>query len=147
MKAAMQAKDSNRLSVLRSLLTQALNASKTSTPIHTDLQMLAVLRKTAHASRAASAEFRGAGREDLAEKEEIQLRIMEEYAGTVETVGDEEIMNAVKGVVDQMKSDGVNIQMGEVLKRVFAPESLGEKLVEKREVAKVIKQFLSSANL
>jgi len=78
----MQNKDSNRLSVLRSLMSQTLNASKTSTPIQTDLQMLALLRKTANASRVASAEFKGAGRHDLADKEESQLRIMEEYSGS-----------------------------------------------------------------
>jgi len=32
----MQNKDANRLSVLRSLLSQTLNASKTSNPINTD---------------------------------------------------------------------------------------------------------------
>src|SRR5580700_11388006 len=65
MKAALQARDTNRLSVLRSLLAQTLNASKASNPIHTDLQLLALIRKTANASRIASAEFRDAGRLEL----------------------------------------------------------------------------------
>jgi uncharacterized protein YqeY len=138
----MQAKDTNRLSVLRSLLTQTLNASKTSTPINTDLQMLALLRKSANASRLASAEFESAGRQDLAEKEESQLRIMEEYADGVETVGDEDIMVAVKRVVDRMKDEGATMQMGEVMKRVLAPEILGEKPVARGDVAKIVKQVL-----
>jgi uncharacterized protein len=138
----MQAKDTNRLSVLRSLLTQTLNASKTSTPINTDLQMLALLRKSANASRIASAEFRGAGRQDLAEKEESQLRIMEEYADGVETVEDEDIVAAVKGVVDKMTNEGATMRMGEVMKRVLAPEVLGEKPVARGDVAKMVKQVL-----
>jgi uncharacterized protein len=138
----MQAKDTDRLSVLRSLLTQTLNASKTSTPINTDLQMLALLRKSVNASRIASAEFKGAGRQDLAEKEESQLRIMEEYADGVETVGGEDIMAAVKGVVDKMKKEGAAVQMGEVMKRVLMPEILGEKPVARGDVAKIVKQVL-----
>lgn len=138
----MQAKDTNRLSVLRSLLTQALNASKTSTPINTDLQMLALLRKSANASRIASAEFKGAGRQDLAEKEESQLRVMEEYANGVETIDDEDIVAAVKGVVDKMTNEGATMQMGEVMKRVLAPEVLGEKPVARGDVAKIVKQVL-----
>jgi uncharacterized protein YqeY len=138
----MQAKDTNRLSVLRSILTQTLNASKTATPINTDLQMLALLRKSANASRMASEEFKGAGRHDLAEKEESQLRIMEEYADGVETIADEDIVAAVEGVVDKMRDESVTIQMGEVMKRVLAPEILGEKPVARGDVAKVVKQVL-----
>lgn len=145
MKTAMQNKDSNRLSVLRSLMSQTLNASKTSSPIQTDLQMLALLRKTANASRTASAEFKGAGRQDLADKEDSQLKIMEEYAGGVETVAEEDVVAAVKGVVENMKSEGGKMQMGEVLKRVFAPEALGGKPVERGEVARIVKQVLAEA--
>lgn len=140
----MQAKDSNRLSVLRSLLTQVLNASKTSTPINTDLQMLALLRKTANASRAASTEFKGAGRQDLAEKEDSQLKIMEEYAGCVETVAEADIKAAVKGVVEKMRAEGATMQVGEVLKNVFGPNVLGGKPVERAEVVKVVKQVLAA---
>jgi uncharacterized protein YqeY len=90
----------------------------------------------------ASEEFKGAGRHDLAEKEESQLRIMEEYADGVETIADEDIVAAVKGVVDKMRDESVTIQMGEVMKRVLAPEILGEKPVARGDVAKVVKQVL-----
>jgi uncharacterized protein len=143
MKAAMQSKDSNRLSVLRALLTQTLNASKTSNPINTDVQMLALLRKSASASRAASQEFRGAGRADLAEKEDLQIKIMEEYAGEVETLSDEQIRDAVHGVLVKMRAEGTKIQVGDLLKRVFAPDVLGEKAVEKGDVAKIARQILA----
>jgi len=143
-KTAMQAKDTNRLSVLRSLLTQTLNASKTSAPISTDLQMLALLRKTANASRAAAVEFKEAGRDDLVDKEESQLKIMEEYACSVETVGEDDIRSAVSAVVEKMKSEGATLQMGEVLKRVFAPAVLGDKPVERGNVAKIVKDILAS---
>ena len=146
MKIAMQNKDSNRLSVLKSIMTQTLNASKTSNPINTDMQILALLKKNASASRAASEEFKGNGRQDLADKEDNQLKIIEEYAGSVEVMGEEEIMTAVRGVLDTMsKNDGAAIKEGDVLKRVFSPEILGEKPVEKKDVAKIVKQMLAEA--
>ena len=143
MKLAMQNKDSNRLSVLRSLLSQTLNASKTSNPINTDMQMLALLRKSANAGRAAQEEFKGAGRLDLAEKEENQVKIIEEYAGGVEVVGEEEIRETVRRTVEAMKAEGAKMGMGDVLKKVFSPEVLGEKPVEKGDVAKIVKQILA----
>jgi len=143
MKTAMQNKDSNRLSVLRSILSQTLNASKTSTPINTDMQMLALLRKSAKASRAASEEFKGAGRDDLAEKEDLQVNIMEEYAVGVETMSAEQIRLAVQDIIAKMKTEGAKMQMGDVLKRVFAPEALGEKPVEKGDVARIVKQVMA----
>jgi len=106
--------------------------------------MLALLRKTANASKAASEEFKGAGRQDLADKEDSQLKIMEEYAGTVEILGEEDIRTAVNSVVEAMKSEGTKLQLGDVLKKVFSPDILGGKPVEKGDVAKIVKEVLAS---
>jgi uncharacterized protein YqeY len=145
MKTAMQNKDSNRLSVLRALLSQTLNASKTSNPINTDMQILALLRKSASAAKAASAEFKGAGRQDLADKEDLQAKIMEEYAGDVQLMGREEIRSAVKGVLDGMRSEGAKMQTGDIMKRIFSPELLGGKPVEKGDVVKIVKEMLAES--
>ncbi|KAG0649530.1 Altered inheritance [Hyphodiscus hymeniophilus] len=141
----MQNKDSNRLNVLRSVLSQTLNASKTSNPVNTDMQMLALLRKSANASRQASEEFKNAGRIDLAEKEESQVKIMEEYAGGVEILEEEEIRRTVKEAVEKMKAEGGKMQMGEVLKKIFSPEVFGDKPVEKGDVAKIVKEILAES--
>lgn len=145
MKTAMRNKDSNRLSVLRSILSQTLNASKTAAPINTDTQMLALLRKTAATSLAASEEFRAAGREDLAENEALQVKIIEDYAGSVPTVSDDEIRIAVRSVMDAIKGDNpeTKIVMGDVLKKVFAPGVLGDKPVDRAKVAAIVKEILA----
>lgn len=80
LKTAMKNKDTNRLAVLRSVLAATVNASKTESPITTDAHLIALLKKTAKKSRDAAAQARQAGRVDLAEKEEEQQRILEEYA-------------------------------------------------------------------
>ena len=105
--------------------------------------MLALLKKTTNASKAASQEFKEQGRHDLAEKEEMQVGIMEEYAGAVEVLGSEEVKAIVKGVVDEIKAEGGSVRMGDVLKKVFSPEVLGEKNVDKGEVTKVVKDILA----
>lgn len=143
MKTAMQNKDSNRLSVLRALLSQTLNASKTANPINTDMQMLALLRKSANASKAASEEFKGAGRQDLADKEDLQVSIMEEYVGGVEVMGEEEVRSVVRDVVESMSGEGAKMGMGDVLKRAFGPDALGDKPVEKGDVARIVKEILA----
>jgi uncharacterized protein YqeY len=143
LKTAMQNKDTNKLAVLRTILSQTLNASKTSSPIVTDMQMLALVRKNAAASRAAAAEFVAAGRPDLAEKEKSQIKVMEEYSCGVETVGEEEVRKIVEETVKTMKEkDGAKLQQGEVLRRLFGKDVLGDRNVERGEVAKIVKEVL-----
>jgi uncharacterized protein len=146
MKTAMQNKDKNKLNVLRALLSQALNASKTASPIVTDMQMLALVRKNAAASKQAADEFVAAGRQDLADKEAEQVKVMDEYMGTVETVGEEEIRRVVGEIVEKMKADAqqAKLQMGEVLKKMFSKEVFGEKNVERADVARIVKEVLSA---
>lgn len=140
----MQQKDTNRLSVLRSLLTETMNASKTNSPINTDVQMLALLRRTKKASQAASEEFKGAGRQDLAEKEDLQLKILDEYASGVEVVSVDEIKSTVVRIVQLVRNEGTKMNIGDILKRVFSPEELGGKPVDKAQVATIVKEALAA---
>ncbi|TKA31277.1 hypothetical protein B0A50_02122 [Salinomyces thailandicus] len=144
LKTAMQTKDTTRLNVLRSLLADVTNAAKSPTPLSTDVQLLSLLRKRAAAGKAATEEFKTAGREDLVEREESQVKVMEEYAGGVETVGGEEIRGAVVSAVEAMRqAEAKAVQMGEVMKKVLGPGGgLEGKPVERGEVARVVKEIL-----
>ncbi|KAF2223740.1 Yqey-like protein-domain-containing protein [Elsinoe ampelina] len=145
LKTAMRAKDTNRLNVVRGILNEVTNSSKTSSPIQTDMQLLSLLRKRAAASETARKEFKDAGRSDLIEKEDAQLHVLQEYAGGVETWNDEQIKEAVSTVIQDMKSSSEKkIVMGDVLKRLFAPGGdLDGKPVEKAKVSVAVKQLLS----
>ena len=144
LKTAMKAKDAPRLAVLRNLLAEVTNAAKTNQPIASDLQLLSLLRKRAAASKAASLEFKQAGRDDLVEGEEKQTKVMEEYAGGVETVGEDEVRVTVERVIGEMREGGGKVVMGEVLKRLFAPGGGFEgKPVERGVVAQVVKEVLA----
>ena len=145
LKTAMREKDTARLNVLRSLLADVTSASKTNSPVKTDLHLLGILRKRAAMAKASSAEFKSAGREDLVEKEGEQAKIIEGYAGNVETVSADDVRAAVTKTVEEVRAsvEGGAVQMGEVMKRVLGSGGgLEGKPVEKGEVARVVKDVL-----
>lgn len=145
LKDAMRAKDTNKLSVLRTLLAQTLNASKTNSPIVTDMHMLALIRKNSAAAKTAAKEFRAAKRDDLAEKELAQLKVYEEYTAGVEIVGEEEVREVVKKVVEKIKAENGKLAAGEVMKKVLSPEAgLEGKNLDKGMVAKVVKELIAA---
>lgn len=142
LKTAMKAKDTNRLNVLRTLLAEVANSAKTSNPIKSDLQLLSILRKRAAAAKNAGDEAKAAGRDDLVEKEQQQAAVLEEYAGSVETLSEDQIREAVIAVVDGVQGDSKS-NMGQVLKKVIGPGgSLEGKPVDRAEVARIVKQVL-----
>ena len=131
------------LNVLRALLAEYTNAAKTSSPIKTNIQLLALLRKRTAASRAAAAEFSAANRTDLKDKEEAQIAVLEEYAGGVEIIGEEEITRIVSDAIGKMRTEGQKVDTGTVLKCLLAPGGAFEgKPVEKGEVARVVKGMI-----
>jgi uncharacterized protein YqeY len=148
LKTAMRAKDAARLTVLRSILSSTLNASKTANPVQTDAQVVALLRKSARACEDASAEFQGAGREDLVEKERAQIAVLDEYvAGSgFQAISEEELRTVVSDVVAAMGSEGDaqgKAKMGEVMKRVLAPGGpLEGKSVEKTDLARIVREVV-----
>ncbi|KAI1767369.1 GatB/YqeY domain-containing protein [Hypoxylon sp. FL1150] len=143
LKTAMRAKDATRLTAIRSILAATLNASKTASPIATDAQLVALLRKTQRASAHATSEFAAAGRQDLADKEQAQIDILEEYAAGsgVEEVGEDRLRVIVTEVVTSEAGQGGKPRMGDVMKKLLAPGGpLEGKDVEKEMLARVVKE-------
>ncbi|KAH7160917.1 Yqey-like protein-domain-containing protein [Dactylonectria macrodidyma] len=143
LKTAMRAKDAPRLAVLRAIMSANLNASKTATPIRTDIQLVALIRKIQKSSLDAVAEAKAANREDLVRKEEDQIKVLEEYvAGSgVQTIGEAELKTLVQEAVDASQAAGTNIKslMGDVMKRLSA--ALEGKDVDKKDIAKLVKEL------
>lgn len=82
-KEAMIAKDKVRLEVMRALATSFMNelVSKGKTPqdLLNDEEALAVITRTAKQRRDAIEQFKSGGRNDLAEEDQAQLIILEEF--------------------------------------------------------------------
>ncbi|KAK3353565.1 hypothetical protein B0T25DRAFT_544852 [Lasiosphaeria hispida] len=143
LKAAMKAKDATRLAVLRSVLSATLNASKTDSPIKTDLQLAALLHKTARTVNEAIDGFREGGRQDLVEKEQAQLVVLEEYiAGSgIQSIGEAGLRKIAQDTVSALK-DGPPT-LGTVMKTLMASEGpLHRKQFDASKLGKIVKEIL-----
>ncbi|KAI0848086.1 GatB/YqeY domain-containing protein [Daldinia vernicosa] len=160
LKTAMRAKDAPRLTAIRSVLSAVLNASKTASPITTDAQLVALLRKSQRASDDAAAEFQAAGRQDLVDQERLQVAILGEYvaASGFEEISEAELRTVVAGVLTAMTSEAAasvppttagdtsSPPFGVVMKTLLAPDGpLAGKNVDKAQLAKIVKE-LKGAN-
>lgn len=113
-----------------------MNASKTPNPPTTNLHILALINKTKLKSAESVAEFRSAGREDLAERETSQIVVLESYASQIETVGEAEILEVVNRAIE---TGAKNI--GEVIKVVM--KEFEGKPIMKGEVAVIAQKALA----
>ncbi|POR36200.1 Altered inheritance of mitochondria protein 41, mitochondrial [Tolypocladium paradoxum] len=145
LKSAMRAKDAPRLSVLRAIMSANLNASKTSTPIKTDVQLVALIRKIQKSAQDAAADAKAAGRDDLVDKESEQIRVLEEYlsGSGVQLLGEAELKALVQDAVDASKSAGTAAKslMGDVMKRLAG--ALEGKDVDRKQVSDLVKELIN----
>jgi len=143
LKSAMQNKDMPRLNVIKSILTDITNSQKTSQPLNTEIQLLALLRKKITASESARDEFMKANRNDLVDKEDLQLKSLNEFSERIKVMGEEEIKGAVGSVIDTLEQVAGKMNAGDVLKKLFETGGLLDgKTVERGKVAVMVKQLL-----
>lgn len=128
---------------MRALISETNNAAKTSSPIETDLQLLSLIKKRISAAKDAAQQFSDANRSDLKEKEEAQITVFEEYAGHVQTMAPEDIKAIVLNTITQLESENPKMNVGVVLKSLFAPGgALDGKPAEKSDVSQIVKELL-----
>ena len=131
------------LNVLRGVLVDVTNASKTSNPIKTDLQLASILRRKSTASKAAAEEFASAKREDMTAKEMEQVEILNGYASSVETLSEEEMRAAITSLVAEVRKDGKSVNLGSIIKALVGPGgSLAGKPVDNAALARIAKEML-----
>ena len=131
-KEAMKAKDGLRLSVLRMLSAAVHNKEiekrvKSDEEELTEDEFMAVIRSEAKKRRDAMAEFEKGGRKDLAEKEALELKILETYLP--EEISDSEIEKIVREIIaaETFGPNDFGRVMGEVLKKIKGQAS-GERV-------------------
>lgn len=127
------------------MISETNNAAKTSSPIQTDIQLLSLIRKRAAAAKEAAQQFAQADRPDLKEKEDAQIAILEEYAGHVKTLSVDEVEAIIAKEISAMKEAGKKMEIGQVLKALFAPGgALDGKPADRKEVAGLVKKAVSA---
>ena len=116
LKAAMKAKDTVALSVIRALKTAMTNASiekgGLGTPLD-DAEVTALIRKQIKQRQDSFTQFSNAGREELAANEAAEIKVLEAYLPAALT--NEEITALVEAVVTESGASS-KADMGKVMK-------------------------------
>ncbi|KAF1843431.1 GatB/YqeY domain-containing protein [Cucurbitaria berberidis CBS 394.84] len=91
LKNAMRAKNKPALNTIRALQAEIINASKTAKPISTDGAFYSLVQKQIKAANTAIAEFQAAKRDDLVDKEQQQLNVLQKYADEIPKLAESEV--------------------------------------------------------
>lgn len=117
-KEAMKAKDANKVNTLRFLQAAVKNKEIEVRPNSlTDDDVISVLKKSAKQRQDSIEQFTKAGRQDLADKEVSELRIIEGYLP--QQMGADQIEAIVKEAIKEVGATSPK-EMGAVMKAVMA---------------------------
>ncbi|MAL18053.1 MAG: glutamyl-tRNA amidotransferase [Balneola sp.] len=115
-KEAMKAKAKDRLQVLRSLkaklMEKEISERKDGEAELNDEQAVEVLMKAAKQRKESIDQFEEGGREDLAEKEKEELKIIEEYLP--EMMDEDDVRKIVQDKIKALGASGIQ-DMGKVM--------------------------------
>jgi uncharacterized protein YqeY len=117
MKAAMRAKDSQRLSAIRMLLAAVKQREVDERIVLDDAQVVGIVDKLIKQRKDSIAAFQLAQRTDLVDKESAELRVLEAYLP--QRLSAEEVTAAVARIVAALGASGPG-DMGKVMGAVKA---------------------------
>src|SRR5438128_11161768 len=117
MTAAMKAKDAARTSTLRMVKAAITNREKESGAAITDEEVLKLLRSQVKQRRDSVEQYQKGGRPELAEKEQAEILVIEEYLP--QAASQEEIDQAVAAAVAETGATSMK-DMGAVMKAAMA---------------------------
>ncbi len=137
LKRSMKAKDGNRVSVLRLLVSSIKNREIEKKDALDDEEILAEITSAAKRRRESIEAFKEGGRMDLVEKEESELAILQEYLP--EQLSPEEIRSVVQDVAESVGATTAS-DLGKVMKELM-PRLRGK--ADGKLVNEIVKEVLS----
>jgi len=142
LKTAMKAKDKDRLQVLRSLKAKLqekeIAERKDGEAILSEEQAISVLMKAAKQRKESITQFEEGGRQDLADKEKVELAIIENYLPKM--LSEEEVREVVSKKISELGASGPQ-DMGKVMGPIMG---MLKGKADGGLVSKVVKEELSS---
>ncbi|MEW6130774.1 MAG: GatB/YqeY domain-containing protein [Acidobacteriota bacterium] len=136
--AAMKAKDSERLGALRMVKTALkLRSTEIMKPVD-DAEAAKVLTTLLKQRRDAAEQFRAGGRAELADKEDREAKIIQEYLPA--SASEEDLANAVAAAIAETGASSMK-DMGAVMKAARA--KLEGKTVDGKLLSDLVKTKLS----
>jgi len=136
--AAMRAKDVLRLNVLRMMKTAVKNKEIEKMKALEEGEVLAVFNTQVKQRKDSIEQFRKGGREELAQKEESEITIIEEYLPAA--ASDDDIRKAIEEAVVETGATAVK-DMGKVM--AAARNRLAGKTIDGGKVSQLVKERLS----
>ena len=138
MKAAMRAKDADRLGTIRLLLAALKQKEVDERVTLDDAAVVAIVDKLIKQRKDSIAAFQQAGRQDLADKEAAELQVLQAYLP--ERLDAEAVLAGVRQIVAKLEAKGPG-DMGRVMAAAKA-EFTGK--AEMSLVSAAVKQALAS---
>lgn len=137
MKSAMKQKDAARLSALRMVKATLMNKQIESGGELSDEETIKILNTLVKQRRDSAEQYEAAGRTELAEKENAEIEVIEEYlpAAASESDIDQAVSKAIEETGATSKRD-----MGAVMKAALA--ELSEKTVDGKAVSEAVRAKL-----
>jgi uncharacterized protein len=139
LKAAMKAKDSERLSTLRMVKTALKNREIDKMSALTDEEAIKVLQSLVKQRRDSVEQYQQAGRMELAEKEAAEIKVIEEYLPAA--LDEAAITRVVEEAIAETGANSVK-EMGAVMKAVMA--KLAGQNVDGKAVNQIVKSKLGA---
>jgi len=138
--AAMRARDELRLSTLRMVKAAFKNKEVEKRGPLDEKEALAVLSTLIKQRKDSIEQFTRGGRQELADKEAAEIRIIESYMPRA--AGEEEIVSTVRAAIAEMGSPTMK-DMGAVMKKIMARFAATGSRVDGKLVSDVVKRELS----
>ena len=136
---AMRNKDQLRLSVLRMMKTAVKNKEIEKMKPLEEPEVIVVLNTLVKQRKDSVEQFRKGGREELAQKEEAEIKIIEEYLPAA--ASEDDIRVAIDEAVQETGAASIK-DMGKVMKATLA--RLAGKSADGSRVSSMVKEKLSS---
>ena len=112
MKAAMRAKEADRLLTIRGLLAAVKQKEVDERVVVDDSALIAILDKLIKQRKDSITAFEGAGRQDLADKEKAEMAVLQAYLP--ERLSAEAVAEKVAAIVAELGASGPG-DMGKVM--------------------------------
>src|SRR2546421_9592216 len=138
MTSAMKAKDAARTSTLRMVKAAITNREKEGGGDISDEDVLKLLRSQVKQRRDSVEQYQKGGRQDLADKEQVEITIIEAYLP--QAASQEEVDQAVAAAITDVNASSMK-DMGGVMKAAMA--KLAGKNADGKMVSETVKAKLS----
>ena len=135
---AMRGKDSLRLNTLRMMKSAVKNKEIEKMKALEEGEVLSIFGTLVKQRKDSIEQFRKGGREELAQKEEAEIKIIEEYLPAA--ASEDDIRRAIDEAVQETGATSMK-DMGKVMKAALA--RLAGKTVDGARVSQIVKEKLS----